>query len=373
MRHVDDRAAAAAAPFRALLSAQQSVHNNVKYSLSQRSRRSPLVPSDFGLGKENSTMRFSKLVPHALIASATILLQAGCSGSGSQIALPNGPQPSGERDGRSSSAETHPQACPKARVYVADFGSNAVSIYPQHGKSPAPCGTITSGIYAPASVADDLKGTLYVANYGNENVTEYLRNADVPSVTFNVGLRPEYIFVGADGTVYISAYPENEVLEFAAGASSVTRTISLPSPFGMVTDKKNNLYVAYNGSDGKGHVEKFKPAATTGKDLGITVGYAYDLKLTQSGDLVLGDAAAGVVDIYPPGTTTPGRSFPTVIPFSFALNSAEKRLYVAPSIPGQGVAVSIYDFQSGAAVGAITNGTQSPDGVAFDPPAPYGK
>ncbi len=141
----------------------------------------------------------------------------------------------------------------------------------------------------------------------------------------------------------------------------------------MVTDKKSNLYVAYNGSDGKGHVEKFKPGATTGKDLGITVGYAYDLKLTQKGDLVLGDAAAGVVDIYPLGKTTPSRSFPTVIPFSFALNEAETRLYVAPSIPGQGVAVSIYDFQIGAQLRAITNDTQSPDGVALDPPAPYGK
>ncbi len=141
----------------------------------------------------------------------------------------------------------------------------------------------------------------------------------------------------------------------------------------MVADKKNNLYVAYNGSDGKGHVEKFKPGATTGKDLGITVGYAYDLKLTQKGDLVLGDAAAGVIDIYPPGKSMPSRSFPTVTPFSFALNQAETRLYVALSTPGQGVAVSIYDFQTGAQVRAITNGTQSPDGVALDPPAPYGK
>ncbi|HEY6325240.1 MAG TPA: hypothetical protein VIW73_01815 [Candidatus Cybelea sp.] len=213
---------------------------------------------------------------------------------------------------------------------------------------------------------------MYVANYGNENVTEYPKNSDVPSVTFSVGLRPEYIFVGADGTVYISAYPENEVLEFATGASMPTLTISIPSPFGMVTDKKNNLYVAYNGSDGKGHVEKFKPGATTGKDLGISVGYAYDLKLTQNGDLVLGDAA-GVVDIYSPGKTAPKRSFPTVTPFSFALNQAETRLYVAPSTPGQGVAVNVYNFRTGAQVGAITNGTQSPDGVDLDPAAPYGK
>ncbi|MGB6712741.1 MAG: hypothetical protein WBE30_03885 [Candidatus Cybelea sp.] len=318
-------------------------------------------------------MRIHKSERTVLIASATIFVLAACSAGSSQLGLPNGSQTPTALLGGGGSVEAPLKACPKARVYVANFGSNAVSVYPQRGESPAPCATITTGIYAPASVSVDSKGTLYVANYGNENVTEYLRNADVPSVTFNVGLRPEYIFVGADGTVYISAYPENEVLEFAPGASSVTRTISIPYPFGMVTDNKNNLYVAYNGSDGKGHVEKFKPQATTGKDLGITVGYAYDIKLTKKSDLVLGDAAAGVVNIYPRGKTTPSRSFPTVTPFSFALNRVETRLYVATSIPGQGVAVSIYDFQTGALLGAITNGTQSPDGVALDPTAPYAK
>ncbi len=318
-------------------------------------------------------MRLFTPVPRVLVASAILFALAGCSGGSSPLGIPSGPQVPTARRGGGSSVYAPLKACPEARVYVANFGSNAVTVYPQRKKSPAPCATITTGIYAPASVAVDTKGTVYVANYGNENVTEYLRNTDVPNVTFNVGLRPEYIFVGADGTVYISAYPENEILEFAPGASTSTLTISIPYPFGMVTDKKNNLYVAYNGSDGKGHVEKFKPGATTGKDLGISVGYAYDLKLTQKGDLVLGDAAAGLIDIYPPGKTTPSRSFPTVTPFSFALNKAETRLYVAPSTPGQGVAVSIYDFQTGAQVRAITNDTESPDGVALDPPAPYGK
>lgn len=318
-------------------------------------------------------MRSFTPVPRVLVVSAILFVLASCSGGSSPLWIPSGPQAPMARHGRDSSVYTPLKACPEARVYVANFGSNAVTVYPQRGKNPAPCATITNGIYTPASVAVDAKGTVYVANYGNATVTEYLRNTDVPNVTFNVGLRPEYIFVGADGTVYISAYPENEVLEFAPGATTSTLTISIPYPFGMVTDEKNNLYIACNGSDGKGHVEKFKPGATTGKDLGITVGYAYDLKLTQEGDLILGDAAAGVVSIYLPGKTTPSRSFATVTPFSFALNKAETRLYVAPSIPGQGVAVSIYDFQSGAQIRAITNDTQTPDGVALDPPTWYGK
>lgn len=315
-------------------------------------------------------MRISDLTAYALATSVAVTTLAGCSGA--QFAVPNGSHLR-TTPLAGSGPQTPLSGCPKARVYVANFGSNAITVYPQRGKNPAPCATITTGIFGPASVSVDAKGTVYVANYGNENVTEYLRNTEVPDVTLNVGLRPEYIFVGADGTVYISAYPENEVLEFAPGASTSTLTISIPSPFGMVTDRKNNLYVAYNGSDGKGHVERFKPGATSGKDLGISVGYAYDLKLTQKGDLIVGDAAAGVVDIYRHGKATPSRSFPTVTPFSFALNKAETRLYVAPSTPGQGIAVSIYDFQMGALLGAITNDTQSPDGVAFDPPAPYGR
>ena len=315
-------------------------------------------------------MRIYEVVSYALSTSLALTVLAGCSGSSSPVNPLPQPVAGQSRLVRAAGSAI---TCPKARVYVANFGSNSVTIYRQRGKSPPPCGTITTGIFGPASVSVDPTGTLYVANYGNQNVTEYLRNTDVPNFTFSVGVKPEYIFVGADLTVYISSYPSNEVLEFAAGASTPTRTLSIPSPFGMVTDNKNNLYVAYNGSDGKGHIEKFKPGATTGKDLGITVGFAYDLKLTNKSDLVLGDAAAGVIDIYPPGKTKPSRSFPTVTPFSFALNHAETRLYVAPSTPGQGVAVSIYDFQTGAQIGAITNGTQSPDGVALDPPALYGR
>ncbi len=330
-------------------------------------------------------MRISRALGCALTASTALTMLAGCSGSGSQVkwmpgsvaaqsqlvrrpGIPGGLQLPTAPNGGGRRVQTSPSACPKARVYVASFGSNSVPIYPNSGKNNVPCATITTGIFAPAGVAVDARGTVYVANYGNENVTEYPKNTFVPSFTFSLGIRPEYIFVRSDRTVYISSYPNNEVLEFAPGADTPTRTISLPSPYGMATDNKNNLYVAYNGSDGKGHVEKFKPRATTGRDLGIIVGVAYEVKVTRNNSLALGDAAGGVVDIYPPGRISPSRSIPTVTPFAFALNQAETRIYVAPSIPGQGV--SIYNFQTGALVGAITDPHTS-DGVALDPPAAY--
>jgi hypothetical protein len=330
-------------------------------------------------------MRISNVPRQLVIASASIAMLAGCSAGGSQVkwmpgsvttqsqpvqrlGISGGLQMPTAPNGGDRPVQTSASACPKARVYVASFGSNSVPIYPNSGKNNVPCATITTGIFAPAGVAVDVKGTVYVANYGNELVTEYLRNTFAPSFTFSLGIRPEYIFVGGDKTVYISSWPVNEVLEFAAGAMAPTRTISLPSPFGMATDSKNNLYVAYNGSDGKGHVEKFKPRATTGTDLGINVGYAYDVKVTKNNSLALGDAAAGVVDIYPPGKTSPSRFIPTVTPFSFALNEAETRIYVAPSIPGHGV--SIYNFRSGALIGAISDPHTS-EGVALDPPAAY--
>ncbi len=105
-------------------------------------------------------MRLFTPVPSVLVASAILFALAGCADA--PLALPNGSQMQVMPPG-GSSASTPLKACPKARAYVANFGSNAVTVYPQRGKSPAPCATITTGIYAPASVAVDTKGTVYVA------------------------------------------------------------------------------------------------------------------------------------------------------------------------------------------------------------------
>lgn len=126
------------------------------------------------------------------------------------------------------------------------------------------------------------------------------------------------------------------------------------------------MSTVYNGTSYVGHILKFKPGATTGKDLGIAVaGFADGLAITKDCALIVG--VGPTVDIFPRGATSPSRSFNTVGGFDLALNRSETYLYVASS----GTAVGVYNFNTGAVVETITKGLLEPDGVAFYPPAAH--
>lgn len=304
--------------------------------------------------------------PIIAAAAAAAIALSGCSGTGAtpqtarstasvQAALPlNPPNP--------------PPAC-TSKVYVADYARNDVEIYPQGVNNPAPCGKITTGISAPEGIYADAKGRLYVANYLSSSVTEYARGKRTPSLTIPTAAPPYDLFVGSDGTLYVAEATQNAVAEYARGKTTPYQTLSINGgPHGVATDNSNNLYVSYlSNSDGVSHVEKFAPRATVGTDLGFTVGFAGEVKLDTANDVVIGDRNADTLYVFPPGQTTPSRSFSIAgAPVNFALDQAEASIYVA----GLGQ-VQIFNFQTGTQTGSIAKGLTSPSGVALYPPAPY--
>ena len=307
--------------------------------------------------------------------SALLVLSIGasnCTTQANPLPVQNSIQHGTTRHGAPSGFVLHPDVCPRDRVYISDEGTNSIQVFGENRPHPAGCASITAGIQLPDGIFVDRQGTLYVANYGNSSVTEYPRNQTTPSATLTTGVNyPTNTFVGRDGTLYVPETRfENTVLEFAKGATSPTRVISITNPRGAATDDMNNLYVAYDGTDGNSHVEMFKPKATTGMDLGITVKFAGDIKLTTKNEIVLGDRSKRVVNVYPPGQTVPSRTIHMKHggdPYHFTLSRDESRLYVA----GGSMHVGIYDFQTGAYIDKFGKGAKIPYGVAIDPPAPY--
>ena len=301
--------------------------------------------------------------PFVAAAAAAAVGLSGCAGTATtppavrsaasvQAALPLSPPP----------------AC-TSKVYVADYARNDIEIYPQGVNNPAPCGKISTGISAPEGIYADAKGRLYVANYLSSSVTEYARGKRTPSLTISTAAPPYDLFVGSDGTLYVAEATQDAVAEYARGKTTPFQTLSINGgPHGVATDNKNNLYVSYlSNSDGVSHVEKFAPRATTGSDLGFTVGFAGEVKLDAANDVVIGDRNTDTVYLFPPGQTTPSRSFGTAgAPVNFSLDSAEANIYVS----GLGQ-VQIINFQTGAQTGSIAKGLTSPSGVALYPPAPY--
>ena len=171
---------------------------------------------------------------------------------------------------------------------------------------------------------------------------------------------PIGVAVGSDGTVYVPEFSTGAVSEYFKGKTSPSLTLTVPGAEGVALDAKNNLYVSFND---------FAPKKKTGKSLGITVGFACDVKLNKKGDLLVEDQIAQAVDFFKPKATSPYGSI-SVAPFNAykeALNAAETELYIA-TVSDE---VDIFDaVPSGKNVGAITSGLEEVTGVSLSPAAP---
>jgi len=227
------------------------------------------------------------------------------------------------------------------------------------------------------NLAVDDAGTLYVQN-NNNTVTEYPKGQVTPSKTLTEPKRGYgtgiCVTVGKDGTVYTVDHLAGQIYELKNGSTTPTTIINLSEAFGLALDSKNNLYVGWatNSSGGPGHVMKYKPGATTGHDLGITVEYSGGLAVDSHDNLLVGDQGNHVIDIFKKGATTPFRTinaYPNN-PYEFAFDRREVYLYLVGGPPE----VDVYNCATGVLAWTVTkgfgSGSGSAAGVALLPRAP---
>ncbi|MBD5654408.1 MAG: hypothetical protein IAI50_04420 [Candidatus Eremiobacteraeota bacterium] len=139
-------------------------------------------------------------------------------------------------------------ATKKPILFVSDLDAQTIRLYPADTTNPSQEGSITEGLDEPINVAVDTAGTLYVANNGNNTVTEYKLGATKPSVTLSTSLvYPNGIAVDSEGTVYVtsgSSVGSCYVLEFPKGATKPSVQVNgFGLPVGLAVDKDDNLYV----------------------------------------------------------------------------------------------------------------------------------
>jgi sugar lactone lactonase YvrE len=179
---------------------------------------------------------------NGMIASPHIGFRFGLSQQALEAAL----QHRGRGD--ASSAKT------QATLFISDLGTESVKLYPANAKKPKQSGSITDGIDQPVNAAVDASGTLYVANNGNNTVTEYPLGASSPSVTLSTDIvSPNGIAVDSAGTVYVTSgeyFGQGYVLVFPKGASTPSEQINgFVVPIGLAVNKKGDLFVAdYQGN-----------------------------------------------------------------------------------------------------------------------------
>jgi hypothetical protein len=234
---------------------------------------------------------------YAIPVLLALLAAAGCSAAGTSPVAPAAPQAIARTQGRPFGTAS------KNIVYVADAYSNAVWIFPASGHTPT--GSITSGVGGPQGLAVDAAGNLYVANPNSipPSVTIYPPGSTAPSMTLKQDLTvPTAVAVDKKGNVWVSneegSY-QGSVVEFPAGNTTPSTVISGLNPLGIAVDSRRNLYVAnYNST--AAFVSVYPPGATTPSksfgqtDLveptGVTVG--------PTGDVYVSDFSYADVFIY---------------------------------------------------------------------------
>ncbi len=328
-----------------------------------------------------------------LLATATIALMAGCSGTSQLAPTVGGQNAPQSQQSASQSVVLSPgedlalrlkKVTKTPMVWITDAGTASktgkVYGYLQSGTNQAPTVTITNGLTTPYGNFIDKSGNLYVADVASHSVYEYLYGQTTVSATYHDnGETPNNVTVCPDGTVYIANSAPGSVTVYAGGSHVPTSTITNANYQAVTTvacDKTSNLYVgylyAYTGPSG---IDKYAPGGTgnpttlPAQDL-VQI---FDMALTKTGDIVATDQNSGgpTIRFYHLTSKTAYKvlkkmfTLGTSVPYDISYSNGYTHLYVADG--GKNVILEL-NPGTGAVIDTITKpGYNQAVGVATFP------
>jgi DNA-binding beta-propeller fold protein YncE len=277
----------------------------------------------------------SLMVAAALIGSGVHSIAVGANGLGIRTPILG----AGVTPHRTAShGWLSPDAHGKTVFFVSNLVQEAIEIFDAEDPTgPAPIGSITDGISAPAGVALAPDGRLFVANSGSNTITEYPRGQLTPSETLSVGLHyPNFIAVGPHGELAVANITRNPyVSEFTPRGTKPFRNLRCTTvPLGLAYDAAGNLYIAddIGGTFGQSRILRVAPGSDECVDLGLS-GFAVvqGLAVDRAGNIWIGDVFNSDVTMIPAGSKQPGPlvMYEFLTPVSLAFDASERHLYVA--------------------------------------------
>jgi hypothetical protein len=210
------------------------------------------------------------------------------------------------------------QMMPLAYVYVSSGIQEFVpwSATPVRTITAGLSGSMTASIYYQQNglLALDAAGNLYVLDVPNADVVVYAPGATTPSRTITSGISatPSSIALDSFGTLYVANTSVNSIVEYASGSSIVLRSITngVSGAVAMAIDGSNNLFLNNISSN---TVTEYAPGATAvSRTISSGVELPYGVATDGSGNLYVGSSDNGgfdTVTIYAPGATTPAHTF----------------------------------------------------------------
>jgi sugar lactone lactonase YvrE len=191
----------------------------------------------------------------------------------------------------------------KGTVYVADTGNNRVVTVSSTGVV-TPVSTTGFTLSAPGAVAVDTSGNLYIADSYNARVLEVpVTGSPVPVIAGAPLSLPISVAVGSNGVLYVGDANNNAVYKVSGGIATKITIANATNifPQALATDASNNLYIADGNS---GFLYEVAPGASTAQNVtpaGFTLNSPAGLGLDVAGDLyVLDSGNSRIIEVPVP-------------------------------------------------------------------------
>jgi len=333
-----------------------------------------------------------------LLATATIALMAGCSGTSQLAPTVGGQNVPQTQQSASQSVVLSPgedlalqlkKVTKTPMVFVSDAGnqskSGGVYGYLQSGTNQAPSVTIPAGganaLVTPYGEFFDKTGNLYVTDIGAKVIQEYAWGQTMPLATFHDnGQQPGSIAVCPNKNVYVVDI-SGSIEVYTGGSHVPSYTIikggSPAGASGVACDKSSNFYVGYlDAYAGPSEIDEYaagskgNPTILPAQQI-VQIG---DVALTKAGDIVVTEQnpANPEIQFYHLTSTKPYKVLSKMftpgvsIPYELAYSNGYTHLYV---VDGGKNDVLELNPGTGAVIDTITKpGYYGAIGVAAFPP-----
>jgi sugar lactone lactonase YvrE len=248
----------------------------------------------------------------------------------------------------------------EGNLYVANNGNNTISEVTPGG---VVSGFVGSGLNGPEGLAFDAAGNLYVANNSNNTISKVAPTGAV-STFISSGLisSPEGLAFDSAGNLYVANYGNNTICEVTPGGIvSTFVTNGLSGPEGLAFDAAGNLYVA----SGNSTISEVTPGGVVSTFVSSGLNWPAGLAFDSDGNLYVGNANSTISKVTPGGAVSTFVSSGLNLPIGLAFNSAGN-LYVAnesgtiseitPSIiEGQAFSGPVFHFTDADPTGTVSD------------------
>jgi DNA-binding beta-propeller fold protein YncE len=224
---------------------------------------------------------------------------------------------------------------------------------------------VSSGLSTPTGVAVDGAGNVYIADYGNSAIKEWMAASNTVTTLVSSGLlSPWDVAMDGSGNFYITDAGHNAIKEWAVASNTLITLISsgISQPYGIAVDGAGNVYFAAGGNNA---IEEWIAASNTVIALVSSgLNYCTGVAVDGAGNVYIADHNNNAIKEWKvaSSTVTTLASSGLNHPYAVAVNGAGN-VYFADS--GNST-IKEWVAASNTVTTLVSSGLNSPDGVAVD-------